>query len=359
MILDFSNELGVVWKDEVNCDSLSSESTSSTDSMDIVLLLEWELVVDDETNLLDIDTSSEEIGGNEDSSGSSSELLHDSVSLDLVHLTMHGGNSEVMLVHGLLKLKNSLLGVAIDKGLVDIQVGVEIEENLHLPFLLFDGNVILTDTLEGEVLTLDENLLWISHEMLGESKDVVWHGSREECNLHVTWQVLEHILDLLLESSGEHLIGLVHDEESEVVGLEETLLHHVEDSSWGSDDGVDTLLEELNVLSDAGTTDASVDLDTLVFSDLMDDVSNLEREFSGWGYDQSLDMAGCNIDDLESRDGESTRFTGSGLSLSDGIVTLNNRKDTLLLNWGGLGETITIDSSQDFLLQSYIIKLIN
>jgi len=58
--------------------------------MDIVLLLVGQLVVDDQTNLLDIDTSCKKIGGDEDSSGTSSELFHDGVSLDLVHLTVHG-----------------------------------------------------------------------------------------------------------------------------------------------------------------------------------------------------------------------------------------------------------------------------
>lgn len=89
MILNLSDELGVVWKDEVDSNSLSSESTSSTNSMDVVLLLEWKLVVDDETNLLDINTSCEKIGGDENSGGTSSELLHDAVSLDLVHLSVH------------------------------------------------------------------------------------------------------------------------------------------------------------------------------------------------------------------------------------------------------------------------------
>jgi len=325
MVLNFSDEFGVVWKNEVDCHSLSTESTSSTDSVDVVLLLEWELIVDDETNLLDIDTSSQEIGGNENSGGSSSELLHDGVSLDLVHLTMHGRNGEVMLIHGLLELENSLFGVAVNQGLVDVQVRVEIKENLHLPLFLLDGDVVLTDTFECKVFALDKNFLWISHEVLGQSQDIVWHGGREESDLDVTWEVLEHILDLLLESSRQHLIGLVHDEESEIVGLEESFLHHVENSSWGSNDGMNTLLEELDVLSDAGTTDTGVNLNTLVLTDLVYNVCDLERKLSSWGYDQCLDVAGCGINDLKGRNGESTRFTGSRLSLSDGIVTLNNR----------------------------------
>jgi hypothetical protein len=90
MVLDFSNELCIVWQNKVDCHTFSSETTSSTNSMNVVFLLEWKFVVDNETNLLDIDTSCEKIGGDEDSGGTSSEFLHDSISLDLIHFTMHG-----------------------------------------------------------------------------------------------------------------------------------------------------------------------------------------------------------------------------------------------------------------------------
>ena len=58
MILDVLQEAGVLWQNEIDCSSLSSKSTGSTDSMNIVLFLDRKFVVDDETNLLDIDTSS-------------------------------------------------------------------------------------------------------------------------------------------------------------------------------------------------------------------------------------------------------------------------------------------------------------
>ena len=49
-----------------------------------------EIVVDDERNLLNIDSSSEQIGGDENSGRSRSELLHDDLSLSLFHISVHG-----------------------------------------------------------------------------------------------------------------------------------------------------------------------------------------------------------------------------------------------------------------------------
>jgi len=89
MILDILQEAGVFWQHEIDCCSLSSESTGSTDSVNVVLLLDWQLVVDDEANLLNIDTSSKQVGGDEYSHSTLSELLHDDISLDLVHFSVH------------------------------------------------------------------------------------------------------------------------------------------------------------------------------------------------------------------------------------------------------------------------------
>ena len=318
MILDLSDELGVIWKDEVDSNSLSSESTSSTDSVDVVLLFEWELVVDDETNLLDINTSCEKISGDEHSGGTSSELLHDAVSLDLVHLSVHGWDGEVMVVHGLFKLENSLFGVAINKSLVDIQVGVEIKENLHLPLFFLDGNVVLTDTLKSKIFRLDKNLLWISHEMFGQSQNVVGHGGGEQSDLNVTWQEFEDLLDLLLESSWEHLISLVHDKKSEVVCFEEVLLHHIVDSSWCSNNDVDaSLLEKVDVIFDRGSSDAGVDLHSHVLSDGVHNESDLEGQLSSWGHNQCLDVVGGSVNNLQRRNCECSGFTSTRLSLYD------------------------------------------
>jgi len=67
--------------------------------MYIILFLRWKLVIDYETDLLDINTSSEKVSGDEDTYGTRSELLHDDFTLLLVHLTVHRGYDEVLLSH--------------------------------------------------------------------------------------------------------------------------------------------------------------------------------------------------------------------------------------------------------------------
>ena len=67
--------------------------------MDVVLSVGGEIVVDDQGDLLDIDSSGQEVGGDENSGGAGPELPHDDITLLLVHVSVHGGHSEVPLVH--------------------------------------------------------------------------------------------------------------------------------------------------------------------------------------------------------------------------------------------------------------------
>ena len=94
----------------------------------------------------------------------------------------------------------------------------------------------------------------------------------------------------MLETAREHLVGLIENEDLEVVALKEALLHHVVDTAWGADNDVNALLEDLDLVTDDGTTDASVDLDADVLTDLLDDESDLLSEFSGGGDHKSLSV---------------------------------------------------------------------
>ena len=212
---------------------------------------------------------------------------------------MHDGDTEIVLLHLLGELNDSLLSVAIDEGLVDIKVAVEVEEDVHLPLLLFYGDVVLLDTFEGQLLVLDQNLGGVSHEVLGQLQDVHGHGSREERNLDLAGEILEDILNLLLESTGEHLVGLIEHEDLEVVALEETLLHHVVHTAGGSDNDVHSLLEDLDLVADDGSTDASVDLDANELTDLLNDEGDLLGQLSGGGDHEGLGMDGRGVHDLQ------------------------------------------------------------
>lgn len=311
MILDLLQETGITGQHEVDGCSLSAETTSTADSMDVVLLLLGKLKVDNESNLLDIDTTSEHISGDKDTHGTRSELLHHDFTLLLVHLTVHAGNDEVLLGHAALELVDSALRVTVDDGLVDVQVGVQVQQNVHLPLLLLDSDIVLMDTLESKVLLLDENLCWVPHEMLGQAQNIGGQRSREEADLNVGGEELENVLNLALEAAGQHLVRLVEDEQLEVVRLEESSLHHVVHAAGRSDDDVLALLEDTDVLTHDRASNTSVHLHTEVLANGVDHKGGLHNQLSNGCNDQGLRVVACGVDTLQRSNSECTSLSSS------------------------------------------------
>lgn len=75
-------------------------------------------------------------------------------------------------------------GVAENDSLGNIEGLVEIAESVEFPLLTVNGDVELLDTLEGELITLDENANGAVHETLSDLKGLRGHGGREQTDLH-------------------------------------------------------------------------------------------------------------------------------------------------------------------------------
>ena len=143
-------------------------------------------------------------------------------------ISYHGRDSEVSLVHFLGEPINLPPGVAEDDGLGDGQSLVEVAEGVQFPFLALDGDVKLADTLKGEFLLLDEDADGVSHESSRHLENLCRHGGREQHDLDVGVEVAEHIVDLVLEATRQHLVSLVQDKHLDLVGAQHFSGDHVE-----------------------------------------------------------------------------------------------------------------------------------
>merc|ERR1719188_1380014 len=98
MQMTLESSLGVV-SHEVDSYSLPTKPSTTTNSVNVILPIGWKIEVDDKRDLLDINASSQDVCGDEYPRGSAPELLHDHVSLLLVHVSVKGRHCEVSLVH--------------------------------------------------------------------------------------------------------------------------------------------------------------------------------------------------------------------------------------------------------------------
>lgn len=87
------------------------------------------------------------------------------------------------------------------------------------------------------------------------------------------------------------------------------------DSTWGADNDMNSSLQDLDLIADNGTTDASVYLNSDEFSDLLKDKSDLLSELSSGGDNEGLSVHWAGINDLQDGNCEASSFSSSRLSL--------------------------------------------
>jgi len=229
--------------------------------------------------------------------------------------------------------------VAEDDGLCDRDRLVQIAQGVQFPFLLFDRDVELLDTFQGQFVPLDENPNRLSHELLGHLEHVRGHGGGEKDDLGVLREELEDLVDLVLETAGQHFISLIETEDLDGVGPEGPTVDHVVDTTGSTDDDMNTLLQLAHVLTDVGPTDTRMAFDVHVVAESDDDLLDLLSKLTSRCEDEGLSPFGREVELLEDRDRESCGLSGTGLGLSDDIVALDDGDNGTLLDGGRTLET--------------------
>lgn len=128
-----------------------------------------------------------------------------------------------------------------------------------------------------------------------------------------------HIISIVI-TYGQHLIGLVEDEELHGGGGQNTALDHVVDTAGGTDNDLGAGAESVHILTDVGTTDTGVAVEGHEVTDGDNDLLDLLSQLTGGSKDQSLAGLDLGVDLLQGGDGEGSGLTGTGLSLGDNIV---------------------------------------
>lgn len=187
--------------------------------MDIKLSVFGKIIINDQGHLLDIQPSAPEISGNQHSRVALPKLVHDPVPLLLLHPTVHTRHREVRVNHFLGQPLDLLLGITEDDGLGNRQTIIQVAQCIELPFFLLDGNKVLFDSLQCQLVSLDENLDGVFHKLRADGQDLLGEGGTHNHTLAVEGEVFVDIVDLRLEALVQHLIGLVEDQHFDFGGV--------------------------------------------------------------------------------------------------------------------------------------------
>lgn len=178
--------------------------------------------------------------------------------------------------------------VTENDGLGDRDRLVEIAQSIQLPFLLLDGNVELLDTFQGQFVPLDQNPNWIPHKLFGHLEHIGGHGGRKKNDLGILREELEDLIDLVLETTGQHFIGFIKTENLNGIGPEGPAVDHIKDTTRSAHNDVNTLLQLSHILTDIGTTDTTVAFNVHIVAESDDDFLNLLGKLTGRCEDESL-----------------------------------------------------------------------
>ena len=89
-LLDVAQHTDIILRDKVDSDTLTAETTATTNTMNVVLAVSRHIIVDNKRDLLNINTTRQKIGRDEHTRRARTELAHNHFTLLLVHITVHG-----------------------------------------------------------------------------------------------------------------------------------------------------------------------------------------------------------------------------------------------------------------------------
>ena len=304
-LLDLNHFHGLFLRNQVQSHSSSSESSASSDSVNVVLHGHWEVHVDNQSTLSDINSSGQQISGQKQLDLSLSEILHDFVSDFHLQSSVHELARDFLLLEFLAELLASFLGVEIDEALRNRGVIENCHQGVVLGVLVLAVHVVLADSLECDVLVLDKDLHWVAQGLLCNGEDLLGHCGREEADLGLRIDGSDDLVDLFDESERKHFVGLVDDQELDGGHGDESFLEHSLDLSGGSDNHLTSFLESLSLGQLRASSDKQSDFDLHQFGEFLGLFINLPGEFSGGENNQNLLVLDGLVDSLQGADQKS------------------------------------------------------
>ncbi len=87
-------------------------------------------------------------------------------------------------------------GIDKDHTLGDSQCLIQITQGVQLPLFPINIHIELLDTLQGQLVSLHQNLDWLVHELPCDLKCFGWHCCREHTHLQLWWKKLKNVINL-------------------------------------------------------------------------------------------------------------------------------------------------------------------
>ena len=218
----------------------------TTDAVNVILCIVRNIVVDNHLDVIDVDSTSHDIGSHEYIILSALKLEHHVVALCLLQVGVHRTAVDAYLLKGCCQLLHLHLAAAEHDDTLHVASFEDFLDDGHL--LGFIAYVSLLLDLLGWFAYGELNLYRVLEQGLSQFLNLLWHGGREHDGLAGLRQLACDGVDVLRETHVEHAVGLIKDEEAHLAQIHVTQRNVGDEAARGSDNYIGTHAEALQFL---------------------------------------------------------------------------------------------------------------
>jgi hypothetical protein len=352
-----TNDTSIAAVEESSGNTSVSGTTSTTDTVDVVVNVGGEIVVDNVLDVRDIKTTSCDSGGNEDGATSRAEHLEGALTLTLGTVTVNGGGGEALVDEEVGERIGHTLGLDEDQSKTSAVSVEDIEQNGALVNVL-DVLNLLGDVLRSGTDTTDREEDILLEEVTGQQLDVTGESGRKHESLAASGRrhilTLNNTADLGLETHVQHTISLVENKVLDVLERDAATLDQIDETTRGSNEKIAAALNLAELVTNVGTAVNDARANPRTVGELARLLVNLGDQLTSRGEDErsrvclalaghaglSRGAAGA-VDKGLGEDGEeeTTSLSGTSLGTSHQVTAAHDNRDGVLLN--GSGDLVT------------------
>lgn len=231
--------------EESSRDTGVSSTTGTTDTVNIVVNVGWQIIVDHMGDIGNVESTGSNSGSHQDGAAAVTEVLKGTLTLTLSAVTVNGSGWEVLVDEEFGQRISHTLGLDENEcqssavSVQDVKQDGAFIVVLNILDLLGDVLGSGTDTADGK-----EDV--VLQEITGEHLDVAWEGGREHEGLTASnWGhvfTFDNAADLRLETHVKHTISLIKDKVLDVAERDAATLNQVDKTAGSGKEKVTTTL---------------------------------------------------------------------------------------------------------------------
>lgn len=332
-----------------------TETTRTTNTVQVGFSVLGKIEVDDNVNSLNIDTTGEQVRADQVTAHAVPEVVENTVTSVLEHLGMRVEARVAKLGDLLGEKLDTVSRVAEDDGLVDLKLVEKCVQAMNL-LLLFNKGVVLGDTAESEFVH-QVDLVWLVHVLVLEALDNDGEGRGEEHDLTILRVESQELLNDRGEFRRKKLVSFIHDEGWAGRKVSNALARQVQYPSRRTHNDVDRLAQTDNVVLEARASSGDHDIDAQVLAKGLADLRGLESQFSRRHQDQGLGLGALGVNALKSGNYERSGLAGAILGAGQNITAGQSDRNRLLLDGRRLFEASLEDAHHQLSLNVEILEL--